>query len=248
MMTHLLATVPWGRLLAYLLLSTVVLGNLATWLRRRHGWRDGYTRKVNHFGHMVISTPLLAFLPPEQLLPAVAIGAVAVVIVYAIAATSSHPLVHGIVAGSLRERDQPRSRFFFFMPLVAGNLGLVLAAFVYPIELVRVAFFTVAFADGFAEPVGLRFGGNNRFSVGDPIWRCRNQKSIAGCCTVFLWSLAIAATLLGLAHGASGATMAIAFAYAAIVTLIEALSPRGMDNMLLFVLCPLALLALGAQA
>jgi dolichol kinase len=226
------------RLLSYLFLSTFVLGNLATYLRRKRSWPDGYTRKLNHFGHMLISTPLLAFLPMEQLLPSVLIASVAVVVIYGVSACSRRPWLHGIVAGSLRDRDAPHSRFFFFMPLVAGNVGLVVAAASFPIELVRIAFFTVAFADGFAEPVGLRFGRTNGFRVPDPLWRRHNTKSVAGSSAVFLWSLVIAVVVLSLGHGLGPAVLAISLAYAVSVTSIEALSPRGMDNMLLFLLGP----------
>lgn len=232
-----LSKVPWLRLGAYLFLSTVVLGNLASYLRRR-GLRDGYTRKINHFGHMVISTPLLAFLPPENLLPATAIGSVVVVFIYGVAAVSERPLVHGIVAGSLRDRDAPRSRFFFFLPLIAGNIGLVLAVFLFPLELVRVAFFTVAFGDGFAEPVGLRFGATTVYRVKDPIWRCYNTKSLHGSGAVAAWGTVIALATLAMLHPWSWLIVPTSLLYGVLVAFVEALSPRGLDNMLLFVLGP----------
>ena len=235
---------PWLRLGAYLFLSTFVLGNIATWLRTRRGWHDGYTRKLNHFGHMAISTPLLAFLPPAQLLPAVVVGAIAVVLIYGVAAISKRPWVHGIVAGSLRDRDAPRSRFFFFLPLITGNIALLVAVLAFPLDAVRVAFFTVAFADGFAEPIGIRFGQSTIYRVPDLLWSGSNTKSIAGSSAVFVWALLIAATMLWLT-GADIATIAIvAVAYAAIVATIEALSPRGLDNMLLLAACPPILMAL----
>jgi len=236
--------VPWLRLVAYLFLSTFVLGNIATYLRTKRNWHDGYTRKLNHFGHMLISTPLLAFLPMHQLLPSLFIATVAVVVIYAVSGASNRPWLHGVVAGSLRERDAPNSRFFFFFPLIAGNIGLVVATLAFPIELVRIAFFTVAFADGFAEPVGLRFGRNNGYLVRDFVWRRLNTKSIAGSSAVFLWSLAIVLVMLSLSHGLTAMVVAMGCAYAVSVTAIEALSPRGMDNMLLLLLGPAVLVGL----
>lgn len=240
--TSWLQSMPWVRLLSYLFLSTFVLGNLSTYLKKRLGWADGYSRKVNHFGHMVISTPLLAFLPQQQLLPAVCLGSLLVILIYAIAARSHVPLIHGIVAGSLRDRDRPRSEFFFFFPLISGNVALVAAAIIYPIDLVRLAFFTVAFADGFAEPVGLRYGRGNVFKVRDPIWNGYNTKSIAGSCAVLFWSFAIALVLLGVSQGFGLMAIAMGFLYACVTTMIEALSPRGLDNMLLLAFGPLVML------
>ncbi|WP_313301121.1 hypothetical protein [Stenotrophomonas sp.] len=234
---------PWPRVLAYLFLSTVVLGNLATYLRTRRGWRDGYSRKLNHFGHMAISTPLLAFLPAEQLLPALVLSTIAVVIIYAASSMSRLALVNGIVAGSLRDRDAPRARFFFFMPLISGNIALVTAAALFPLDAVRVAFFTVAFADGFAEPVGLRFGRNNQYTVRDFIWGGRNTKSIAGSTAVLGWAWIIAFLMLVYqGHGVS-MSIAAALAFSVVTVCVEAGSPRGMDNMLLLCLCPPAFMA-----
>lgn len=239
-----LENMPWLRLLAYIFLSTVVLGNIATYLRKKLDWADGYSRKINHFGHMVISTPLLAFLPLHQLLPAICLGSLLVILIYGVAAQSRVAWVNGIVAGSLRDRDRPRAKFFFFFPLISGNVALVTAAFIYPIDLVRLAFFTVAFADGFAEPIGLKFGSLNSFRVFDPIWGGHNTKSVAGSCAVFFWSLVIALTLLSASHDFDVATFSIGIVYAGIITLIEALSPRGLDNMLLLGFGPLIMLAL----
>lgn len=240
--------VPWTRLVIYLMLSTLVLGNLATWMRARYQWPDGYSRKLNHFGHMVIATPLLAFLPPHQLLPAVAIGGLAVIAIYAYSAMSAQPGVYGIVSGSLRRRDAPRARFFFFFPLVTGNLALVASALIFPIDALRIAFFTAAFADGFAEPIGLRFGRNNQYTIRDAVWSGRNTKSFAGSAAVAAWSFVIAAVALGLQHGLEVRVLLLAITYAVAVTVLEAAAPRGMDNMLIIGLAPGLIVALSAAA
>jgi len=146
--------VNWQRVAVYLILSTFVLGNVATYLRTHHGWRDGYTRKLNHFGHLAIALPILGVLPPGPLVSSLTVAAVLVIVIYAVAAVSTHPLIHGVVAGGLRDSDAPRSRFFFFMPLIAGNIALVVAAYIFPFESVALAVLTAAVADGLAEPPG----------------------------------------------------------------------------------------------
>jgi dolichol kinase len=238
-----LENVPWARVGLYLLLSTVVLGNVGSWLRGR-GWRDGYTRKLGHFGHMVISTPLLAFLPPEQLIPGVGIGAAGVVVMYALGAVAPSPLLRGITAGMLRTRDAPRERFFLFLPLITGNVALVAAVLAFPIEAVRVGFFTVAFGDGLAEPVGLKFGASNTYRVKDLIWRSYNTKSIAGSCAVFVSALVIAVATLWASAPPTLASALVGLTFALLVTALEAVAPRGLDNMLMLILCPPILIGL----
>ena len=231
--------IPWGRVAIYLFLSTVVLGNLATIVRARLDWADGYSRKLNHVGIMLITLPLLAFLPDEQLLPSIAVGSVGLIAIYAISAISSRPLVFGIVSGSLRRRDAPYSRFFFFLPLISFNLTLTICAFFFPLYIVKIAFFTVALADGLAEPVGLRFGRGNSFEIRDPIWRRKNTKSVAGSAVVAGISFLVSSAFLFAEHGWSAPAMSVAAIYAIAAAGMEALSPRGLDNMVLMALCPL---------
>lgn len=237
--------VPWWRVVVYLALSTMVLGNISTTLRRRLGWADGYSRKLNHVGIMLITIPLLAFLPDEQLLPAVFVGSVGLVVIYAIAALSSRPLVFGIVSGSLRQRDAPYSRFFFFLPLITFNVTLSLSTLFFPMDVVRVAFFTVAIADGLAEPVGLRFGQGNTYHIKDLVWGRINTKSVAGSSVVFAAAFAISLAMLAMRPDYSlGHAVMISASYATATTTLEALSPRGLDNMILAIACPAVLLSL----
>jgi dolichol kinase len=225
--------VEWGRVALYLFLSTFVLGSCSTWLRDRLQWEDGYSRKINHVGVMLLSAPLLAFLPKENLYPSVAVSAVGVTTIYAISACSTQPLIHGIVAGSLRKRDAPNSRFFFFFPLISFDIALILAGLILPLDVVRTAFFTVAVADGFAEPVGLYLGRNNTYHVRDMVWGGKNRKSIAGSSTVLFIALAVAILALSQLHPLAVGLLAASLGYAIAITAVEACSPRGFDNMLL---------------
>jgi dolichol kinase len=236
-----LERVPWWRVAIYLFVGTFVIGNISTALRRKLGWQDGYSRKLNHIGLMLLSGPLLAVLPDSQLLPAVVVATTAMVLIYAVAAYSERPLVYGIVSGSLRQRDAPRSRLFFFMPLITCNVALAIAAFSFPLVLVKIAFFTVAVADGLAEPVGLRFGQGNGYQIKDPLWGTLNRKSLAGSTAVLLLGFAVALGMLALTRGFSMPVLCISVIYAIVATFIEAISPRGLDNMLIVLIGPLVL-------
>ncbi|MEB5477841.1 hypothetical protein [Acinetobacter pollinis] len=236
--------IAWFRLSLYLILSTFFLGNLATFLKKNLFSESGYSRKINHFGHMVISTPLLAFLPANILIPTVLVGSVLVILIYGLSSYSQKEYIYGIVNGSLRETDGIKKRFFFFFPLITGNLALVISVLIYPLDFVRVAFFTVAFADGFAEPAGLRFGKNNNYSVRDYIWGGYNKKSIAGSTTVFLFSFVICFIFHIILNKDVYSTFKISLIYGLLISIIEAVSPRGTDNMNILLVAPLIVLFL----
>lgn len=239
-----LSNISWIRLLIYLVISTFFLGNLSTYLKRKILWHDGYSRKLNHFGHMVISTPLLAFLPVNILIPTVFVGSILVILIYGLSSISKKRYIYGIVEGSLRERDNPRKRFFFFFPLITGNIALIFCVLNYPLDYVRIAFFTVAFADGFAEPVGLKFGVNNKYKVKDYIWGGENKKSAAGSFIVFLFSFLICFLFFLYLKEFSISILMLSLIYGVLIFIVEAISPRGMDNMNIFLFSPLFLIFL----
>lgn len=231
-----LGYVLWIPLLAYLLLSTVIMGNVATYLRTRKGWRDGYTRKFNHFGHAVCAAPTIGFLPEPHLVPTVVVATVGVAVMYGWSALTCLPVIRGIVKGSLRDRDKPHGRFFFFLPLLTGNLAMVLCFVLFPAEAARAAILAVAVGDGLAEPFGLRFGKKTTYKVKDLVFRRWNTKSIHGNAVVFLAAAGVSTWTLWFAF--ASAPLLVIFAvlvFAAAVSLVEALSPRGLDNMNIFI-------------
>ncbi len=237
-------SVPWWNVLIYVFLSTFLLGNLSTYLRKRFSLKDGYSRKINHVGIMLISAPTLAFLPDKNLVPGVIVGSILLILIYTISALSSQSLIHGIVSGSLRQRDNPHKRFFFFFPLVTFNLSLILVSLIFPLEIVRIAFFTVALADGFAEPIGLRFGRSNAYRIKDFIWKSWNTKSAAGSFTVFAFSVAVSVMLLSGFKEFGFGILIVSLLYGALISVLEAISPRGTDNMLIVLVSPLILTGL----
>ncbi|GGA81824.1 hypothetical protein GCM10011521_20220 [Arenimonas soli] len=241
---QLLDEVQWLRVAVYLVLGPIAVGHLCTYLKLRHGWASGYTRKLNHLGIMLITAPLLAVLPDTQLIMSVLVATSLQVVLYTSAAYSERPLLHALAVHSLRERDAPRSRFFFLMPMITTNVSLVAAVLLFPMLLVKIAFFTVAVADGMAEPVGLRFGKGNTYQIPDLVWGGRNTKSIAGSGAVFVLALATSLLLLSWVHGLTPAVLLTCGAYATAMTLLEAVSPRGSDNMLMILLGPLFLMGL----
>lgn len=238
--------IPWARIGLYLILSTFLLGNISTYLRKKYLLKDGYSRKINHVGIMLISIPTLAFLPDKQLIPAIFIGSIGLILIYGMAAISNTWWIHGIISGSLRERDSPRKRFFFFFPLISFNATLVFVTFFFPLYAIKIAFFTVALADGFAEPIGLRYGANNTFQVKDVVWKKTNTKSIAGSSTVLIFAALTSIVLLTLSQPLTLLLLVLSIFYGVCMSILEAISPRGMDNMLIILVAtPLVVMLMG---
>jgi dolichol kinase len=236
------------RVALYLVLGPILIGQVCTHLKNRYRWAGGYTRKLNHVGIMLITAPLLAVLPDRELLMSVMVATALQVCLYSAAAYSRRPAIHALAAHSLRERDAPRSRFFFLMPMITTNVALVAAVLLFPMDLVKIAFFTVALGDGLAEPVGLWLGRRNTYTVRDFIWGERNTKSFAGSLTVFLFAAVVALAMLGSGSSSVDAGLALSvLTYATAMTALEAASPRGMDNMIMILLGPAVLLLLTAS-
>ena len=224
-----------GPLLVYLLLSTLITGNVATHLREHRSWRDGYTRKLNHMGHGLWAALTIAFLPPAQLFPTVTLATVLVALIYAVSALVSRPwYLRGIVRGSLRDRDVPHARFFFFLPLIVGNIGIVAAFALFPPDAARAAILVVAIGDGLAEPVGLKFGATTTYRVRDVIFRTTNTKSLAGNAVVALSALVVGMTVMW-GQAAIGRLFVASLGFAILMATLEAVSPRGLDNFILTV-------------
>lgn len=225
--------IPWARVLTYLFLSTFFLGNISSYLKIKFLINSGYTRKINHIGIMLISAPLIAFLPDHILKPTLFVSSILLTVIYIIAAVSKKKLIHGIIFGSLRDRDNPNSKFFFFLPFLTFNIAIALSTTIFPFNIIRVAFFTVAIADGLAEPIGLFFGKNNTYKVKDFIWKRYNTKSIAGSFLVFFASFLICLGFFLIEGVSFFNSVIISIAYGIWIAVVEALSPRGFDNMLL---------------
>lgn len=242
---HFFGHASWTRVGVFLLLGPFLFGNLVSYLRRRFDLNDGYSRKLHHIGIMVIAGPSLAVLPDIQLMPSVLIATTALIVVSTVATYSSRRLIAGMAEHSLRRRDAPHSRFFYLMPMVTSNIAIAISSLLYPLSIVKIAFFTVAFADGLAEPVGVRFGGSNTYTVRDLVWGWTNTKSVAGSSAVFLMSALVSTIMLSFLGQSMGLVIAVSLGYALLTTAIEAVSPRGLDNMMIMLISPLFLVLVG---
>ena len=227
-----LSQVNFSRALVVATLGTLVVGNVA-WRLRCLGVRDGYTRKFNHFWLSAISMAALLGLPDSQFVPTSVMTSLLVIAIYTASANSRGAYLSSIIRSNIRDRDEPRGAFFVFLPLITGQLAVYSAlAFSHP-GFAKIAFCSMGFGDGLAEPVGLRFG-KHPYRVYDLVWRTWNTKSLEGSAAVFFVSLICCVSLL-LGDGwlTGSRLLALAVSYSAFIAAVEALAPRGLDNMLI---------------
>lgn len=236
--------VQWLRVAVYLVVGPLLIGYACSYMKHRYAWAGHYTRKINHIGIMIVTAPILAVLPDAQLLSSVLVASVVQVCIYIAAANSERPLLHAVAFHSLRVSDEPRSRLFFLLPMISTNIALAVAVLLFPMTLVKIAFFTVALGDGLAEPIGILLGKGNRFQVRDLLWKGSNTKSIAGCLTVFVCAFLVALVCFGIHNTVTPSLLGLCAAYAFTSTALEASSPRALDNMLMIVVLPLVMLGL----
>lgn len=90
----------------------------------------------------------------------------------------------------------------------------------------------MAVGDGLAEPIGLRFGTSTTYRVHDWIFQKTNTKSLVGNAVVALSAFSVAIIIFygqlpGWQIGLVG------FGFALLMSVVEAISPRGTDNFLL---------------
>lgn len=220
---ELLISLWLGPLLAAWILAW---GALAGLLKRRAAWRTGDTRKLFHFAVFSAATALGATLG----MPAVnLLGGLTLLYVLAAAWRGDGDLLFEALA---RESDAPRRTLHVLVPLIATAAGGILSAWLFgPAALVGMA--VAGWGDAVGEPVGIRFG-RRRFRV-PTIGGGAATRSLEGSAAVLAASFAaglivLLATPVGAGRGAA-ALAGVALAVAMVATVVEAVSPHGLDNL-----------------
>lgn len=216
--------------------GTFIIGNLSHFLGENKNWKSSSTRKFNHFGISLISIILFSFVPIENTTATAIFASVGVLIIYTISAKSNNRYVSSIIDSNVRERDMPNGKFFVFLPLITGQLALYVSLLTLNPILVKIAFCSMGFGDGLAEPIGTRYG-KHQYVIKDYLWNKENTKSLQGSSAVFFVSLISCFIFLHLYfHISLIKLLLISVFYSIFVTFIEATSPRGLDNFLIILL------------
>ncbi|WP_174589851.1 hypothetical protein [Methanocella conradii] len=195
---------------------SIVLG--AAGIMNGMGVLDGYTRKFFHFIGFVSIAAFLRYAPAEAAMIFIALGIVYVGI--ACFSGNGFPWFDGI----RRKADSPNETIYVIMPMVSTVLGLAVCWALFGHPAVEVGMLCVAVGDAMAEPMGVLFGRHKYkvFSLmGSP-----SERSVEGSLVVLLSCSAIIFLFTG--------SPIFSLALGAILSLVEAVSPRGTDNFTVF--------------
>ncbi len=200
--------------------------SLAGTLKRRRGWRTGYTRKVFHFSVFGTAAALEATLGTPHVCLFAGMG----LLVVAIAVLRGDgDLRYEALA---REQDAPHRTLYIVVPTFATVVGGLASNVLFgPVALV--GYLVAGLGDAVGEPVGTRFG-RHRYRV-PSLRSVPTTRSLEGSSAVLVVAtLACAAAFwmspaLGLSARALGLVLLIGVTSA----VVEGLSPHGWDNALL---------------
>lgn len=196
------------------------------------------SRKINHVAVFVGGALTFCWLP--ETMARVNLYTVATLILLLVFITcyqqKSKPFSY-IYAANSRVSDAPNTMFFFWFSWVVSVAALAIIDLLFTnMAVTRMAILIVGVADGVAEPIGRRFGQHRYpvFSFGASFGsgataRAATARSIEGSLAVWIATFVI---MLGFStHSGSTVHRGLAAAFtASLVTMVEAISPRGCDN------------------
>lgn len=210
------------------LVGIVVFG-LAGWTAavcRRRGFRAGDTRKLFHFCVFNAAAILRWQSDAGALLvfgSAVAAGVFVV--------TWRGP-GNGLFEALARPSDAPRQRLHVIIPLMCTAMGGVLAQLIAG-RLAIVAYLIGGWGDAVGEPIGIRWG-RHRYHV-TSLGGVPATRSLEGSFAVFVASTLAASFGLLLTGQAGMGLIAVALILGITTTIVEAVSPHGLDNLTILV-------------
>jgi phytol kinase len=204
------------------LLLTMTAATCVGWLRVERGVRAPYTRKLFHF--IVISAALAVQLEFGSAGTVVYGAVVACAVLFAVWRGSGFAF-HEALA---RPTDAPHARLFILVPLATTAIGGVLTNVLFP-AWAHVGYLVVAWGDAVGEPVGTRWG-KHAYRV-PSFAGVRATRTLEGSTAVLLASTAAAFLALTVTGETLASAIPAAVAIGSAVTMVEAFSHHGLDNL-----------------
>ena len=222
----------WPRLGSFVL--AVVAGWLVTGALKVAGRLPcDLARKANHILALAGGALWLGWLPPDAARASVfAACGLLLALVLLVCWFRDRPVIRLAFAANTREADAPHQGFYFWGSWLVSVVGLGGVELVWgDIVVTRTAALVVGIADGVAEPIGRRLG-RHQYRVVSLFRGKPAVRSIEGSATVLATSFLTLAACFALGAGERlPEVLAGCLTVAAAVTLVEAVSPSGLDNL-----------------
>lgn len=191
------------------------------------------TRKINHVFALAGGAVWFGWLPPDVgRASGYAACAVVVPLVLLVCAFRERVPFRFAFLANTRRSDAPHEAFYFWSSWVVSAAGLAGIEFLLDdIVLTRTAALLVGIGDGLAEPIGRRLG-RHRYRVPSLTGGKPADRSLEGSTAVFAgcWMVLLACFRPGGQEGWPTVLLASA-GLAAVLTLVEAATPHGLDNL-----------------
>ncbi len=217
--------VDWLRVAGFVGL-VVLVWELAGRLKLAGLVRTGDARKLNHIAALVGGALIFGWAPEDTArLSCYAGMAISFGLLVLVCVCRDHPLCHAMFRGYARESDAPHEGFHVWFSWLVSIIGLLCIDLMFwDMTVTRTAGLVLGFADGIAEPIGLRWGAM-KYRVPSIIRGKASVRSLEGSSAVFTATLIVILAT----HGSTAVGLALLLAVA--VTIAEAVSPHGLDNL-----------------
>lgn len=214
---------------------------IAGWLKRQQLIRTGDARKLNHVS--VLAGGVAWFHSSDPLRDRWNCH-VAVICLFLLLMLVCHwrdaAVFRCAFCGYARESDKPHDAFHVWFSWLVSILGLEIVDLVFgSIDLTRCAALVLGLADAVGEPIGSRFG-RRRYVVPDVLGSAPRERSWEGSLAVALVASLVVfisfAPLTGLGTGSPAIFVNLLFLMIALfvgvfVSVVEAWTPHGLDNL-----------------
>ncbi|MEN8210812.1 MAG: hypothetical protein ABFR31_03775 [Thermodesulfobacteriota bacterium] len=221
------------------LLASLLTIQYCTGLLVRHkGVKVNYTRKVNHFALFFVPVFLRSVFPHEGSFERFIIGCVIgtlLLFIYIKPIRDKISIIATMFLSFDRPEDRPNTLWWLFTQIVAGYIVLVPMVIFFVRNglegLIWIPLLILAFGDGLAEPVGIRFG-RHKYKTYAFFSKKKYVRSLEGSACVFFASIIVIVTFYSSFTQLQFIIALIFIPF--LMTLVEAFSPHTWDTPTLY--------------
>lgn len=222
----------------FVLLSLFTIQYCSGLLVRYKGVKVNYTRKINHFSLFFIPVFLRSVFPHEYSFERFIFGCVLgtlILFIYIKPIREKIPLIATMFLSFDRPEDRPNTLWWLFTQILAGYIVLVPMVILFVQNglsgIIWIPLLILAFGDGLAEPVGIRFG-KHKYETYAFFSKKKYVRSLEGSACVFLASIIV---IIVFHSSFSQLQFIIALIFIPILmTFVEAFSPHTWDTPTLY--------------
>jgi len=221
------------------LLASLFTIQYCTGLLVRHkSIKVNYTRKINHFALFFVPVFLRSVFPHEQSFLRFIVGCVLgtlILFIYIKPIRDKISIIATMFLSFDRPEDRPNTLWWLFTQILVGYIVLVPIVIFFVLNdlagIIWIPLLIIAFGDGLAEPVGIRFG-RHKYETYAFFSKKKYVRSLEGSACVFLASIIVVVVF----HPSFTQLQFIIalFFIPFLMTLVEAFSPHTWDTPTLF--------------